>query len=351
MTLVVDGVSVAYGDLLVLDNVSLEVGAGETIAVIGPSGSGKSTLLRAIAGLEPLVGGRITLNGLDLAGIAPHRRGLGLMFQDHALFPHLTVADNIAYGLERAHLEPSVRRERVAEMLKLVGLDGFGARSIDQLSGGEAQRVALARALAPSPGLLMLDEPLGSLDRVLREQLVGDLNRLLREVGQTALHVTHDQAEAFALADRVVVLSEGTVVADGTPQALWSDPRTIFVAEFLGRPNIWTLEPAGAGAVRWVEAGIALPSVGDPPTGPVVVPVEAIGVIPTEGGGPGLNAILVDARFREGRYRYSARPVDGTADEVLMFDDVEHRAVGDTVTLRIDLREAVALVAERGSAP
>ncbi|MCL4142355.1 UNVERIFIED_CONTAM: hypothetical protein GTU68_019242 [Idotea baltica] len=239
--LLVEQVSIRYGSALALDRFSLETEKGEIVAVLGPSGSGKSTLLRAVAGLEPLAEGRIVLHGRDLSGIATHRRGLGLMFQDHGLFTHLSVADNIAYGLKTAGTPKPEREARVAELLDLVGLAGFGDRRTGQLSGGEAQRVALARALAPNPGLLMLDEPLGSLDRALREQLTGDLRRLLTELGQTALHVTHDQSEAFAVADRVVVVDDGKPVAIGTPAELWDNPGSRFVAEFLGHPNIWTV--------------------------------------------------------------------------------------------------------------
>ncbi len=182
-SLVIDGLSVRYGDLTALDRVDLEVDPGEVVAILGPSGSGKSTMLRAVAGLEPIAGGRIVAGGVDLAGLPTHERRLGLMFQDHALFPHESVAGNIAFGLRMAGVHGERQWARVRELLAMVGLDGYENRPVSQLSGGEAQRVALARSLAPSPALLMLDEPLGSLDRVLREQLTADLRLLLGSVG------------------------------------------------------------------------------------------------------------------------------------------------------------------------
>jgi ABC-type Fe3+/spermidine/putrescine transport system ATPase subunit len=316
----------------------LEVAAGETLAVIGPSGSGKSTLLRAIAGLEPLVSGRILLDGADLVDVEPHRRGIGMMFQDHVLFPHLDVADNIGYGLDRAGVDKAERRARIEEMLSLVGLEGFGPRTVDQLSGGEAQRVALARALAPAPGLLMLDEPLGSLDRVLRDQLVDDLDLLLHRMGQTSLHITHDQAEAFALADRVAVLADGVLVALGTPKELWDDPGSRFVAEFLGRPNVWTLEPAGSETVRWVEAGVVLRGeLTD--HGPVVIPVEALSADPE--AGDGIDGRIVGSRFNQGRYRHRVAVTAGTDPVTAVFADDVERKVGDSVTLQVDLDRAL----------
>lgn len=280
----IDDIAVAYGDQVVLDGLSVDVAAGETLAVVGPSGSGKSTLLRAIAGLETLRRGRIELDGVDLVSIAPHERGIGYMFQEHALFTHLNVADNIAYGPTMAGWSKPRRRSRVGELLELVGLAGYEGRAVDELSGGEAQRVALARSLAPEPRVLLLDEPLGSLDRVLREQLVTDLDRLLSELGQTALHVTHDQAEAFALADRVAVLIDGRLDRVGTPAELWHDPGSRFVAEFLGRANIW---PAGEALDRnWV-----------------LVPVEAIRVVdPTTTEPASVPVIVRSCRFNQGRY-------------------------------------------------
>lgn len=201
MSLSVRGLRVRYEKSVVLDSLDLAVGAGEIVAVLGPSGVGKSTLLRAIAGLEPYTGS-ISWDGVDLGPMPAHKRGFALMFQDGQLFAHLTVARNVAYGMPRGRN----RREEVARLLELVGLAGFERRLPRTLSGGERQRVALARALAAKPRLLLLDEPLSSLDRDLRDRLAGDLARILRETGTAAILVTHDEAEAATIADRVVRL-------------------------------------------------------------------------------------------------------------------------------------------------
>ncbi len=200
---------VRFGDHAALDGVDLTVRDGELMAVLGPSGSGKSTLLRAIAGLEPLQSGTITWDGSDLAGVPAHRRRFGLMFQDYALFPHKDVAGNVGFGLRMQGRPAEEVRARVQEVLALVDLDGFGHRSVTTLSGGEQQRVALARALAPEPRLLMLDEPLGALDRTLRERLTIDLEQLLHRIGMTSIYVTHDHAEARAIGDQLVVMRAG----------------------------------------------------------------------------------------------------------------------------------------------
>ena len=257
--LAVTDLVVTLGDTTVLHDVDLTVADGEVVCVLGPSGSGKSTLLRAIAGLEPVAGGRITWDGTDLAGVPPHRRDVGLMFQDHALFPHRDVLANVAYG-PRAHGASRAHAEaRARDLLDLVGLAGFGRRSVRELSGGEQQRVALARALAPEPRLLMLDEPLGALDRALRERLVGELRAVFERRERAVVMVTHDHEEAFALGDRVVVVHDGRIHQDADPATVWRAPATAFVAGFLGH-NVTTafgpllavppagllLDPAGA---------------------------------------------------------------------------------------------------------
>jgi len=270
----VAGLSVSYDDNVALDGIDLSVAGHEIISILGPSGCGKSTLLRAVAGLLIPDSGTIRWNGQDVTTIAPHARGFGLMFQDHALFPHRSVGENIEFGLRMQHQPPDQRRRRVDEMLDLVGLAAMGDRSIGTLSGGEAQRVALARSLAPAPQLLMLDEPFGSLDRGLRERLTTEVGELLRRVGVTAIHVTHDQDEAFAIADRVVVMQRGQVERVDTPLAIWRDPRTEFVARFLGHDNIVDLPGQGRMLVRSdairIEDSPARISAGDTLTGTVL---------------------------------------------------------------------------------
>ncbi len=230
----VEGVAVVLGGRRVLDGVDLVVEPGETVALLGPSGSGKSTLLRAVAGLEPLDSGRITFAGDDLVGVPPHRRGFGFMFQDGAIFPHRDVRGNVEFGLRMAGMRAAERAARVDEVLALVGLGGFGPRGVANLSGGEQQRVALARTLAPRPRFIMLDEPLGSLDRLLHDRLVDDLRALLRVAGLPALVVTHDHAEAGALAERVALLRDGRIVQQGTLSEIAAAPRDEWVAAFVG---------------------------------------------------------------------------------------------------------------------
>ncbi|MFE9728345.1 ABC transporter ATP-binding protein [Streptomyces sp. NPDC005794] len=246
--LAVESATVRFGKRTALDAVDLEVADHEIVCVLGPSGSGKSTLLRAVAGLQQLDGGRVFLDGVDQAPLPVHRRGLGLMFQDHQLFPHRDVGANVAFGLRMHGVSRAERDRRAGELLDLVGLPGAGRRAVAALSGGEQQRVALARALAPRPKLLMLDEPLGQLDRSLRERLVVELRTLFGRLGTTVLAVTHDQSEAFALADRVVVMRDGRIAQAGTPLEVWQHPASAFVARFLGFDNLVDATVTGTAA-------------------------------------------------------------------------------------------------------
>lgn len=228
----VEKVSVRYGRTLAVDEASFEVAPGHVLALLGASGSGKSSLLRGIVGLEPLADGRVLWDGEDLSGVRVHKRRFGLVFQDGQLFPTMTVEKNVAYGLSK--LDRLVRRRRVDELLELVGLPGYGPRRPNELSGGEAQRVALARALAPKPRAIFLDEPLSALDTGLKRRLADDLARILRETSTTAVHVTHDQEEAFTVADSVAVMDEGRILQREAPDALWNRPKNRQVAAFLG---------------------------------------------------------------------------------------------------------------------
>lgn len=241
-TLRITGAHVHFDGFRALDGVDLAVGDGEMVVLLGPSGCGKTTLLRAASGLQPLNAGQIELDGRDLTGQRPDQRGIGLMFQDEVLFPHFDVEGNVAFGLRMARVPFAERRRRVVEVLELVGLSGFQSRDVATLSGGEAQRVSLARALAPEPRVLLLDEPFGSLDRLLRERLINELRPVLDQVGVTAVHVTHDHHEAFALADRIAVMASGRILRIGTPEEVWTDPRTAQVARFLGHTNVFDTE-------------------------------------------------------------------------------------------------------------
>lgn len=266
-------ISKAFSGTPVLRDVSLRVAEGETVVLLGASGSGKTTLLRIIAGLETPDSGRVIFAGRDLAGVPVHRRGFGLMFQDLALFPHLNVFDNVAFGLRMVGLSRAEIAARVEEALNLVGLSGFARRDVHTLSGGERQRVALARSLAPRPRLLMLDEPLGALDRVLRDQLIGELRDILKGVGVTALYVTHDQAEAFVLADRIALLHQGRIEQEGTPEEVYQHPATPFVARFLGLTN---LLPGRITAVQRMPATTALTVA--TPLGPLTLSLDGAGL-------------------------------------------------------------------------
>ena len=240
-------VSRRFGTFTALDGVSLDVAQGEFVCLLGPSGCGKTTLLRIIAGLEAQDGGQIVAGGRDISNLAPRERDYGIVFQSYALFPNLTVAQNVAYGLDTRNGNRARTQERVSEMLSLVGLGGSEAKYPSQLSGGQQQRVALARALAPAPSLLLLDEPMSALDAQVREHLRVELRRLQRKLNITTLMVTHDQDEAMAMADRIAVMSNGRIEQTGSPPEIYSRPATAFVAGFVGQANWLPLERAEDG--------------------------------------------------------------------------------------------------------
>ncbi len=327
----VEEVSFSVPGRTILHQVSIEARAGETLALLGASGSGKSTLLRIIAGLERPDSGQIVFEGQDVTGQPPDRRGFGMMFQEFALFPHLTVAGNLGFGLRRSRIPRAQRRQRVAELLDFVGLRGYEARTTEALSGGERQRVALARALAPRPRLLMLDEPLGSLDRALRQRLVVELKQTLDNLGIPAIYVTHDQPEAFAVADRVALLEAGRIVRVGRPQELYDDPRTAFVARYLGLSNI---------VPGFVEDGRVRTAVG---AWPVVAgtrggAVQALLRGEVSPGEPGMHQVvsgsLISSLFQGARSRVAME----TAAGPLEFDlpaDLQLPPAGSNLSLRV----------------
>jgi spermidine/putrescine transport system ATP-binding protein len=227
-----------FGPMVAVDRVTIEVARGEFFSLLGPSGCGKTTSLRMIAGFEEPDSGRVVLTGHDIAGVAPYRRNVNTVFQSYALFPHLTVADNVAFGLKRKRMPKAEVRERVSRYLELVQLRGYDKRRPSQLSGGQQQRVALARALVNEPAVLLLDEPLGALDLKLRKQMQLELMRIQREVGVTFIYVTHDQEEALVMSDRLAVMSQGRVEQIGYPEDIYERPATRFVAGFIGTSNI-----------------------------------------------------------------------------------------------------------------
>ncbi len=245
-----EGATKRFGDHAAVDGVDLSIAEGEFFALLGPSGCGKTTLMRLLAGFEAPDAGRILLDGQDIAALPPHRRPVHMMFQSYALFPHLTVVQNIAFGLRRQGMARAQAAARVDEMLDLVRLEGLGGRRPDQLSGGQQQRVALARALAPRPRILLLDEPMAALDRKLREETQLELVALQRRLGLTFLIVTHDQDEAMVVADRLAVMRAGRIVQAGTPREVYERPASRYVAEFLGEANVLTAPGGGWIAVR-----------------------------------------------------------------------------------------------------
>lgn len=247
MTLLkLENLSKRFGDLTAVADVSLEIAPGEFFGLLGASGSGKTTLLRMIAGLDAPDAGVIFLKGSDITDIAPEKRGFGMVFQNYALFPHLDVFENVAFGLKARKLNKAVIRSKVAEALHLVKLSGFEKRRVEGLSGGQQQRVAIARAIAVEPPLLLFDEPLSNLDAALRERTRGELKELARQLNLTALFVTHDQDEAFALCDRIAVMNEGRLLHTGAPRELYENPPTIHVAGLLGRNNLIRARLIGA---------------------------------------------------------------------------------------------------------
>jgi spermidine/putrescine transport system ATP-binding protein len=244
------GLSKRFGDARAVDHLDLEVHPGEFFAILGPSGCGKTTTLRLVAGLEAPTGGEILLDGRPLSGVPAHRRNVNTVFQNYALFPHLDVFDNIAFGLRRQRVRGARLRQRVTEALELVRLDGLAHRRPAELSGGQQQRVALARALVLRPAVLLLDEPLGSLDAKLRKQLQTELKTVQEQVGSTFLLVTHDQDEALRMSDRLAVMRAGRIEQVGTPRTLYDEPATVFVADFLGAANLLTVEVDAAAGDR-----------------------------------------------------------------------------------------------------
>jgi putative spermidine/putrescine transport system ATP-binding protein len=288
-----------------LEPATLDIARGETLVLLGPSGCGKTTMLRIIAGLElPDNGGKVLFDGKDMTSVPIERRNVGMVFQSYALFPNMSVADNIGYGLKIRGVPRGEPPARVADLVSLTNIIGLENRRIDQLSGGQRQRVALARAVAIRPGILLLDEPLTALDAALRDRLRGELNRLLRALGITTIYVTHDQAEAMELGDRIVVMQEGSIAQVGTPREIYFTPRNRFVAEFIGAANI--LECS-------VESGHLVLSGGRQPIPSGVSLAMAVAMIRPE------TIQIVEA---------GAAPLTGVVESVSFIGDRQRIAVG-----------------------
>ncbi|MFF8590730.1 ABC transporter ATP-binding protein [Streptomyces sp. NPDC015220] len=338
-----DSVTVAYDGTVVLDDFDLTVEPGEVMALLGPSGSGKTTALRAVAGFVRPASGRIRLGGRDVTDLPPHRRGIGMVVQSYALFPHMRVEDNVAFGLRARRLPKDEVRERVSEALEMVGMAGHARRHPRELSGGQQQRVAIARALAIRPGVLLLDEPLSALDARLRSGMLGELARLHRELPDVSiLYVTHDQHEALTLADRIAVMNRARLRACGTPRELYRAPADEFTASFVGSANLLPVT-VGEHTVRFagteLETGTADAAPGSRAT--LCVRPHLVGL----GDGPNpLTGTLREIQWRGATHRLHV-DVDGHR---IMADLAELRrppALGDPVTVHFAPEDAVLLPA------
>jgi putative spermidine/putrescine transport system ATP-binding protein len=349
-TLALDGVTRRFATQVAVHALSLDVRAGELLALLGASGSGKTTTLRMVAGYETPDGGAIRLDGRDITALPPERRGFGMVFQHYALFPHLSVQDNVAFGLEARGLGVAARRKAAVEALRTVGLGEKAARPVQALSGGEQQRVALARALVIRPRVLLLDEPLSNLDPLLREEMRTELRDTLRRAQVTALFVTHDQEDAFAVADRVALLEHGTLLQHGPPEQLYDRPASAAVAHFIGRGTLVPCEDRGTHA-RIVLGDVArdcaaVRAHGDVPFADAraVLRPEALAIAgpETSGGWPGR---IVSRRFAGSATAYAVECAQATGAVTLeVVTPVRDGAVGDAVRVLL-VREPVALVA------
>jgi ABC-type Fe3+/spermidine/putrescine transport system ATPase subunit len=353
-----DHIRKSYPDGWQLADVSFCVEQGEIVCLLGPSGCGKTTLLRIIAGLEAPDGGQVLVDGENVTQTPPHLRGFGLMFQEYALFPHKDVFGNVAFGLRMLprtgsrSLDRNVVAERVTEALTLVGMAGFERRDVNQLSGGERQRVALARSLAPRPRLLMLDEPLGALDRNLRERLLDELPQILHRAGATAITVTHDQEEAFAIADRVVLMHDGRVVQTGTPREVYRRPASTWVAQFLGLTNLLPAKIVASDAETEVgRLEIRDPSVANlqSPTSDLQLLIRPEAAQLGDAGPNVVHGVVTERSFRGERYRLGVRHASGIELALNIPANVDLPDCGEPITLSLDPQALTLLPAEKTS--
>ena len=330
-------VSVAFGGVPALADVSLSVDDGEFFTLVGPSGCGKTTTLRTVAGFETPDAGTVEIGGEDAAGRPPEQRNVGIVFQNYALFPHMTVRENVAYGLRyRDPPGDESPAERVAELLELVDMAGMGGRDPGELSGGQQQRVALARALASGPDVLLLDEPLSALDARLRERLRVVVRSLQQELGITTLYVNHDQAEALAVSDRVAVIADGRVEQVGAPETVYREPATRFVAEFVGDNNLFeaTVDRGDPPRVTVDGRTVVLPGLDVAPGTDTLLSVrpEALAVDPDSPTGPTLEATVETSEFLGDAYRLHCR----WGDRTLLVKTTGDTAPDGPVTLGVD---------------
>jgi ABC-type Fe3+/spermidine/putrescine transport system ATPase subunit len=352
-SLTVDRLEVAYGPVKVLNGVSLEVAAGEFVALLGSSGCGKTTLLRAISGFVPVRAGAIVVAGRDITRLSPERRNMAMVFQSYALWPHMTMAQNLAYGLRLRRVPRAARARRVQEIVTLLGLEGLADRPVTQLSGGQRQRVALGRALAINPRILLLDEPLSNLDARIRTTMRHEIKAVQQQVGITAIHVTHDREEAMVMADRIAIMNEGEIVQAGPPEEVYNRPASPFVAAFMGADNVIGVEVRHQeGAVRLAagphneavqlpfgrrsgEDGIHLAGAVN---GRAVAHFrsEAASLIAGDAGAGEDGSLVLRGRIEQssypgGFYRYA---VD-VGEQRFMVDHAERLAIGEPVGIRL----------------
>lgn len=313
----IDGITKLYGDSVAIRDVSMTVSAGEFVTILGPSGCGKSTLLRMISGFAEPTSGDIRVGGRSVVGLPPYKRDTAMVFQDYALFPHRTVAENIAFGLRMRKVDKPEITRRVDEMLELINLEDFGKRRVSEISGGQAQRVALGRALVVRPAVLLLDEPLGALDMKLRKQMQTELKKIHRELGLTFIAVTHDQEEALTLSDRIAVMNSGRIEQFDAPEALYRRPVTRFVADFVGGANLIDAEIGPSGTLLVNGKFLAeMPAdiIGTRPVGSAVCVVVRPEILSTSGTGGneiGIEAVVTEVLFSGAVQQIVGRLPDG----------------------------------------
>ncbi|HEY7688306.1 MAG TPA: ABC transporter ATP-binding protein [Dongiaceae bacterium] len=327
------GVSKRYGAVTAVKELDLEIKRGDFLAILGPSGCGKTTLLRIIGGFVTPTTGRIEIDGHDVTGISPEKRPTNTVFQGYGLFPHMSVRQNIAYGLRTAKRPKDEIARRVEEAIALVRLQDFVDRAIDQLSGGQQQRVALARALIMRPQVLLLDEPLAALDLKLRQAMQDELRRIHREIGGTFVFVTHDQGEALGLANRIAVMNQGAIEQQGSPEEIYAAPTTRFVSTFIGEANVFAGRRAGG--IIHLEAGGTIPSAGPDGSVTVVVRPEAIRLGPAANGAAAIDGVLADAIYFGAFVRYVVKLSNGQRVTVHSGDIANRRAQAINQAVRI----------------